>query len=337
MRVGGAPSALFRAGSADDLIELAHELHARPEPLLVLGGGSNLVVADDISNWNVLKVENMGLEWLGSEGGGKTVVRAQAGEDWDAFVAAAVSRGLAGMEAMSGIPGTIGASPIQNIGAYGQELSSTMTRLQFFDFETGRAVVLERQDLGFGYRDSVIKRGRSGVVVWVEFELLDNGGASVPIASEQIAGALGVKFGDSAPLTEVRDAVLKLRRAKGMLLDAGDPDTVSCGSFFTNPLVSDRFARTLPSEAPRWESEADDGLTVKLSAAWLIEAAGITKGFSLPGSRAAVSSKHALAITNRGGATASEIAELARFIQERVAARWGINLAPEPNLIGFDS
>lgn len=335
MGVGGEPGQLLRASSADDLIELAQELRARDEPMLLLGGGSNLVVADDISSWNVLKIESRGVEWLSSSTPGKQLVRAQAGENWDALVAESVTRGLAGLEAMSGIPGTVGAAPIQNIGAYGQELSQSMTRLQFLDFESGRVVNLEAEDLGFGYRDSIIKRGREGVVIWVEFELSDRAGSTGPIASEQIAAALGLSFGDSASLTSVRESVLALRRAKGMLLDAGDPDTKSCGSFFTNPIVSDRFARTIPAEAPRWESAEDDGRTVKLSAAWLIEQSGVGKGFSLPGSRAAISSKHALAITNRGGATAREIAELARFIQERVAARWGINLVPEPNLVGF--
>jgi UDP-N-acetylmuramate dehydrogenase len=173
------------------------------------------------------------------------------------------------------------------------------------------------------------------VITWVELELQKLGGLSRPLYTSQVAADLGVAMGDQVPLADVRNSVLKLRAQKGMVLDANDPDSVSCGSFFTNPIVSDSFARTLPTEAPRWESEDDDGLTVKLSAAWLIEQAGIGRGFTLGKSNAAVSSKHTLAIVNRGGATAAEITELARFIQERVAAKFGINLVPEPNLIGF--
>jgi UDP-N-acetylmuramate dehydrogenase len=191
--------------------------------------------------------------------------------------------------------------------------------------------------LKFGYRDSAIKRGRSGIITWIELELIDLDGMSRPLYSGQIAGALNSQMGEHVKLTDVRDAVLRLRAAKGMVLDPNDPNSVSCGSFFTNPIVSDSFARTIPDDCQKWESQEDDGLTVKLSAAWLIEDAGVGKGFSLPGSSAAISSKHALAIVNRGGATGEQIAELARFIQERVAAKFGINLVPEPNLIGFES
>jgi UDP-N-acetylmuramate dehydrogenase len=260
----------------------------------------------------------------------------QAGEDWDDFVAYTVEHGLAGVEAMSGIPGTVGAGPVQNIGAYGQELSDVLLRLEFLDYETHEVAVLEAKDLGFGYRTSVIKRGRPGVITWVELELQKLDGLSRPLYSTQIAADLGVEMGDQVPLADVRKSVLKLRASKGMVISATDPDSVSCGSFFTNPIVSDKMARTLPTEAPRWEDEDDEGLTVKLSAAWLIETAGIGKGFSLPGSGAAISSKHTLAIINKGGATAQDVLQLASYVQLQVSNRFGINLVPEPNLIGFD-
>jgi UDP-N-acetylmuramate dehydrogenase len=259
----------------------------------------------------------------------------QAGEDWDGFVAHTVNAGLAGIEAMSGIPGTVGAAPVQNIGAYGQELSDSMVRLEFVDYETHEIAILEAKDLQFGYRDSAIKRGRPGVITWVEFELQKLDGLSRPLYSTQIAADLGVEMGAQVSLEAVRKSVLKLRARKGMVLDANDPDSVSCGSFFTNPIVTDRVARGLPDDAPKYESEEDDGLTVKLSAAWLIENAGIEKGFHIAGSKAAISSKHTLAIVNTGGATATEILQLAEYVQVRVSNKFGINLVPEPNLIGF--
>jgi UDP-N-acetylmuramate dehydrogenase len=236
---------------------------------------------------------------------------------------------------MSGIPGSVGASPVQNIGAYGQELSDVFLRAEFLDYESGELVILEPKEMKFGYRDSAIKKGKTGLITWIEIELMDLAGKARPLYSGQIAKDLNSQMGAQPTLKEVRAAVLKLRAAKSMVLDPMDPNSVSCGSFFTNPIVSDTFARTLPVDAPSWETPEDDGLTVKLSAAWLIEQSGIEKGFSLPGSKAAISQKHALAITNKGGATADQIVELARYIQERVAAKFGINLVPEPNLIGF--
>jgi UDP-N-acetylmuramate dehydrogenase len=283
----------------------------------------------------VIKVENLGIEPVRNKDESRVVVRVQAGENWDDFVAHTVKAGLAGIEAMSGIPGTVGAAPVQNIGAYGQELSDSMVRLEFVDYETQEIAVLEAKDLQFGYRDSAIKRGRPGVITWVEFELQKLDGLSRPLYSTQIAADLGVEMGAQVSLQAVRESVLKLRARKGMVLDANDPDSVSCGSFFTNPIVSDRVARGLPDDAPKYESEEDDGLTVKLSAAWLIENAGIEKGFHIAGSKAAISSKHALAIVNTGGATAEEIMQLAEYVQVRVSNKFGINLVPEPNLIGF--
>lgn len=333
MRVGGEPASITVCKTSEELIAHAKKLWDSGDDWMVLGGGTNCVFASDVSTLHVLKVETTGIEKQLLDG--KQVWKIQAGVDWDELVRLSVSEGLAGIEGMSGIPGSCGAAPVQNIGAYGQELSDVFLRAEFLDYESGELVILEPRDLKFGYRDSAIKQGRLGVITWIELELLDLEGLSRPLYSGQIAGALNSAMGQQVKLTDVRDAVLKLRAAKGMVLDPKDPNSVSCGSFFTNPIVSDSFARTISSDAPRWESQDDDGLTVKLSAAWLIEQAGIGKDFSLPGSKAAISSKHALAIVNRGGATGEEIAELARYIQERVAAKFGINLVPEPNLIGF--
>lgn len=335
MRVGGTPAEIYVAKTRDDLVEHTLNVWRSGDDWLLLGGGSNMVVADDVSDLRVIKVENMGIEPVRNKDESRVVVRVQAGENWDEFVEHTVKAGLAGIEAMSGIPGTVGAAPVQNIGAYGQELSDSMVRLEFVDYETHEIAVLEAKDLQFGYRDSAIKRGRPGVITWVEFELQKLDGLSRPLYSTQIAADLGVEMGAQVSLQSVRESVLKLRARKGMVLDVNDPDSVSCGSFFTNPIVTDRVARGLPDDAPKYESEEDEGLSVKLSAAWLIENAGIEKGFHIAGSKAAISSKHTLAIVNTGGATAKEILQLAEYVQVRVSNKFGINLVPEPNVIGF--
>jgi len=334
MRVGGTPAEIYEAFTRDDLVEHALEVWRSGDNWLLLSGGTNMVVADEVDDLTVIKVANRGIETV-SKANGKVVLRVQAGEDWDALVASTVAQGLAGIEAMSGIPGLTGAGPVQNIGAYGQELSDVLLRLEFLDYQTHDIGIVDARDLAFGYRTSAIKRGRPGVVTWVELELIDEGGLSRPLYSTQIAADLGVEVGAQVPLADVRKSVLKLRGEKGMVLSSDDPNSVSCGSFFTNPIVSDKFARTLPFEAPKWEDQDDEGLLVKLSAAWLIEQSGIGKGFALAGSKAAVSSKHTLAIVNTGGASAAEIVQLAHYIQDRVANQWGITLVPEPNLIGF--
>jgi UDP-N-acetylmuramate dehydrogenase len=286
------------------------------------------------------------------------VLRVEAGESWDALVALAVEQGLTGIEALSGVPGSVGAAPIQNIGAYGQEVSSTLQAIELLaPGEDGELEVrsVPASELMLGYRDSAIKRGvLTGVVLSVDFRLRRSpDGRSQPVAYQQLATALGVELGTRVPLEDVRSSVLALRSSKGMVL-SDDPDSVSAGSFFTNPIVSARFAAALPKELPRWSTAPEPRATVlpldvdtalpsldrpvprvKLSAAWLIEHAGIRRGFSLPGSRAAISSKHTLALTNRGGATGEEIAELARFVQARVENQFGVHLVPEPVLVGL--
>jgi UDP-N-acetylmuramate dehydrogenase len=354
LRVGGEAREVVEAADREAIVEAALELWGTGEDWLALGGGSNLLVGDDGFPGTVLRILSRGIEELPAPRPGTVRLRVQAGESWDAFVAYAVERGLAGMESLSGIPGSCGAAPMQNIGAYGQELAETLVAIEFLDYLTGEVERLPAQALELGYRTSSLKRGRRGIVLAIEVDLDEGEGLSRPIAYAQLASALGGQAGDRLPLATVRDAVLALRASKGMVLDPSDPDTRSAGSFFTNPIVSESFAFSLPADAPRWpvgrDAEAKvvplgeqpaapappQPRRVKLSAAWLIEHAGVSRGFRLPGSRAAISSKHTLALTNTGGATAEEIAELARFVRARVLARFGVGLQPEPVLIGVD-
>ena len=344
IRVGGPAAQLLTAVTRDELVDAARTAHDDGDPLLVLGGGSNLVVSDAGFDGTVLRVATTGI----AQGDDGTLV-VEAGEPWDRVVEHAVARGLGGIEALSGIPGSAGAAPIQNIGAYGQELSDTLVAVELLEPD-GASVRVPAAELELAYRSSSLRRGRPGIVLAVELGLRPGDSA---IRYDQLANALGVEVGSRVPLADVRDGVLALRRSKGMVLDPADPDSVSCGSFFTNPIVGENFARGLPAEAPRFpvdEPPADVAVPlgtppaipepeqegVKLSAAWLIERSGITRGFALPGSNAAISSKHTLAIVNRGGATAEEVAELARFIHARVLAEFGVRLQPEPILVGVE-
>jgi len=363
LHVGGVPAAMLEPATEQELVDAALDVWSDGGEWMLLGGGSNTVAGDEGFDGTVIRVLTGGIERLAPDDATDAVVRlrVQAGESWDGLVAYTVEQGWTGLEALSGIPGSVGAAPVQNIGAYGQELAPSLTAIDFLDEESGELRHMPAGELALGYRTSVLKQGLRGVVVAVELTLraaeASAGGAplSEPIAYPQLAGALGVQLGDRVPLADVRTAVLALRASKGMVLDAADHDTWSAGSFFTNPIVSEGFARELPAGAPRWPlgralpdrvipleeyagvgpvPGADNPVRVKLSAAWLIEAAGIGRGFRLPGSRAAISSKHTLAITNTGGATADEIAQLARFVQGRVAAEFGIILQPEPVLVG---
>ena len=386
LRVGGAPANLVAPADEAGLIQAALDAWASDEPWLLLGGGSNTVAADAGFDGTVIRVCTRGVQVLGaaqattSEPASEAVtvpgtdadvdgravrIRVQAGEPWDELVALTVANGWAGIEALSGIPGTSGAAPVQNIGAYGQELASSLAAIDFLDYDTGEVEHLSAAELGLGYRTSVLKQGRRGVVLAIELDLRDmspqaavlGSALSRPVSYPQLAKALGVQLGDRVPLADLRRSVLELRASKGMVLNDADPDTYSAGSFFTNPIVTESFARSLPADAPRWKQAEIDlpdrvipldeyaGVgpmpgaevlrTVKLSAAWLIEHSGIQRGFRLPGSAAAISSKHTLAITNTGGATADEIGQLARFVQQRVQADFGVILQPEPVFVGF--
>ncbi len=388
LQVGGPARKLVTATTQRDLVDLAVEAWESGEPWLVLGGGSNLLVGDEGFDGTVIRAATKGIEVLPRDAAsrpapdGSVRIRVQAGENWDDLVAWTVAQGFSGFEALSGIPGSVGASPVQNIGAYGQELESTLVAIEFLAEGEHEPRRMTADELQLGYRTSVLKQGLRGIVVSVEFELHDTtvereilGEAlGQPIAYAQLADALHVNLGDRVAISRVRESVLRLRASKGMVLDADDRDSVSAGSFFTNPIVTERVARTLPGDAPRWylaeeapdevvpiagglaESPLDEFLAlqesleaaepvadvaadeplVKLSAAWLIEQAGIHRGFALPGSRAGVSTKHTLALTNRGGASAEEVAQLARFVQSRVHAEFGIMLHPEPVLVGVE-
>jgi UDP-N-acetylmuramate dehydrogenase len=350
MRVGGPAHTLLQPATPDELVEAALDVWGSGEEWFVLGGGSNVVVGDDGFDGSVIRVTTRGIEQVPGAAEGSQRLLVQAGEPWESLVAYTVAEGLAGIEALSGIPGSSGAAPVQNIGAYGQEIAQSLVAVDFLDYLSGDRERIEAADLGLDYRTSALKQGRRGLVVAIELDLVRS--ADTPVAYAQLASSLGVALGARLDLATVRTAVLGLRASKGMLLSPDDADSVSCGSFFTNPIVGENFARTLPEAAPRWPNApepvavavplgeepaappAQTDFRVKLSAAWLIERAGIHRGFALPGSRAAISSKHTLAIVNTGGATAADVTELARYVQTRVFSEFGVRMLPEPILVG---
>ena len=349
MQVGGAPTAVLRPDSVTELIDAVRTAWREddPESVLVLGGGSNVVAPDaGLPGPVVLTGGARGIEWDDADDGLVHLFIA-AGEPWDAVVAATVERGLGGLAALSGIPGSAGAAPVQNVGAYGAEVAESLVAIDFLDEVTGEIERVAAADLGLGYRTSAMKRGRRGVVLAVELALPPTDRTTVRYG--QLATELGVATGAEAAASDVREAVLRIRGEKGMLIGPGMPD--SCGSFFMNPIVDENWARSLPPEAPRHPVgprevpvaaplEAGpvlrgfaDQRSVKLAAAWLIEAAGISRGYAIPGSRAQLSPHHALSITNAGGATAAEVLQLAEFIQSRVSADFGVVLQPEPIIL----
>jgi UDP-N-acetylmuramate dehydrogenase len=299
--------------------------------VLVLGGGSNLVVGD--AGWDGLVVQ-IGLSVIEVElKSDHAIVTAAAGVVWDDFVAQMVAAELAGIECLSGIPGLVGATPMQNVGAYGQEVADTLVRVRALDRATGELVDVPAAACGFAYRTSRFKGSDRWIIVEVAFRLARSP-LSPPLSYPELTRALGIGEGERAPLEEVRRHVIELRRAKGMVVDANDPESRSAGSFFTNPIVdADAFAALaarLPAGVtpPSWP--AGNGMT-KLSAAWLIERAGFTKGYTV--GRVGISKKHALALVNRGGATARELLALAQEIQAGVRQRLGIELVPEPVIV----
>jgi UDP-N-acetylmuramate dehydrogenase len=343
LQLGGPAARLAEARTADEVVDAVRAADAAGDPLLVLGGGSNLVVSDDGFAGTVIRVATRGITVAGT--GEAVTVTVAAGENWDRLVEWSVTEKLAGIECLAGIPGLAGATPIQNVGAYGQEVAATVAAVTVLDRASASVGSLGAGSLGFGYRTSIFKQagwhgGPTGryVVLDVTFTL-QRDPMSVPVSYPQLAAALSVGAGERAPLAEVRDAVLGLRRGKGMVLDPADPDTASAGSFFTNPVLSparlaalERLVATrLPgTRVPVFP--AADG-QVKVPAAWLIEQAGFGKGY--PGSGAArISSKHTLALTNRGGASTAELIGLARQIVAGVRSAFGIELAHEPVLVG---
>lgn len=363
LQTGAAPARMIDASTRDELVATLRDVWSSGEQWFVLGGGSNVFVGDEPFEGTVVRVLTQGIETTASSRPGFVRVRAEAGHGWDEFVEYAVQHGLAGIEAMSGIPGTVGASPVQNVGAYGQEIADTLVEVELIDEGTHDVAVVSAADLGLGFRTSVLKRhygsfeARSAVILSATFELEVVGSGRRPVESTRLRAALGLEPDAEVSLGWIRDHVLATRRTKGMVLDDADADTASAGSFFQNPIVSESFARTLPPECPRWPlvplvdamtvipladydgvvpPAVETPLDVKLSAAWLIENAGLRKGFALARSRASLSTKHALALTNRGGASAGELAQLARFVQQRVQSEFGLVLQPEPVLIGVE-
>jgi UDP-N-acetylmuramate dehydrogenase len=340
MRVGGPAARLVVVETPDELVDTVREVDDAGEPLLVLGGGSNLVVADAGFAGTVVKIATRGVV-VDSEDqcGGANVVVA-AGEDWDAFVELAVGNAWSGVEALSGIPGSTGATPVQNVGAYGQDVAQTVARVRVWDREQQRVRTMTSLDCRFSYRHSVFKGSDRYVVLDVMFQLVP-GTLSQPVRYPDLARELGVDVASRVPLGEARAAVLELRRRRGMVLDADDHDTWSCGSFFTNPVLSaagfgeleEKVTARLGAEAGAPPRFPDGDGNVKTSAAWLIERAGFPKGYGMPGP-AALSTKHPLAVTNRGGASAADVAALARRVRDGVREAFGVRLVNEPVLVG---
>jgi UDP-N-acetylmuramate dehydrogenase len=318
LRVGGTPNSMVVATTESEIIDA---ISANPAAL-ILGGGSNVLVSDNFHG-DVIKIESAGYENDESACAGAWVTVA-AGHNWNDFVSAAVANGWTGIEGLAGIPGTVGATPIQNVGAYGQSVSDTIAQVRAWNKKTKSVDTIFAADCEFGYRTSIFKsKPDTWVILSVTFQL-PLGTMSAPIAYNELAAKLNVELGDRVSTSDLQAAVLELRSGKGMVLDSADHDTWSVGSFFMNPRVA-----VAPENAPNWP-EADG--SVKVSAAWLIEQAGFNKGFSLNG-RAALSNKHTLAITNRGDATSADISELANHIVAGVKAKFDIELKPEATFI----
>jgi len=330
--LGGPARRLVRAERVEDLRE-ALSL-AAGEPVLVLGGGSNLVVRDGGFAGTVIEMAIPGVT-ITPDGDG-ALVSAFAGVVWDDLVAQLVDAGLAGVECMSGIPGLVGATPMQNVGAYGQEVADTIARVHVLDRQTGQLASFVPAACGFAYRSSVFKGSERWIVVEVELRLARSP-LSAPIRYPELARALGVADGQGAPLAEIRHTVIGLRRGKGMVVDAADPDSRSAGSFFMNPIVDAAMLAAVEARVPAGVTmprfPAPAGLT-KLSAGWLIERAGFARGTTR--GNVGISSKHALALINRGGASTTELLALAREIQDGVRERFGVELVPEPVIVGAD-
>jgi UDP-N-acetylmuramate dehydrogenase len=341
--VGGPARRYAEARTEAEIIDAVRSADAESENLLLIGGGSNLLVSDDGYPGTVLKIASEGFVVSSHESCAGVSVVVQAGHNWDALVEHAVRHEWSGLEALSGIPGATGATPVQNVGAYGADVSQTIASVRTWDRERQAIRTFSNSELKFAYRDSILKETTVNgspryVVLTVEFQL-PLGRMSAPVRYAELARALGVEPGARADAKDVRREVLRLRASKGMVLDASDRDTFSTGSFFTNPVVPASLAAELPDGAPRYPA-GRDGL-VKLSAAWLIDKSGFAKGYGLePGSvsggRASLSTKHTLAITNRGAASAEDMVAIAREVRGGVVERFGIELHPEPLLIGLE-
>ena len=326
-RLGGPARRFVEATTEKQLVDTVADCDSRGEPVLVLGGGSNVLIADEGFDGTVVKVATRGVRAEAADCSGAQLEVA-AGEVWDDLVARAVAAQWSGMETLSGIPGSVGAVPIQNVGAYGAEVATLIQRVRTWDRAEGAIRTFAAAECGFGYRDSRFKREKGRhLVLRVDFQL-PLGELGQPVRYPELARALGVAVGQRAPASRVRETVLAIRRRKGMVLDANDHDTWSAGSFFTNPILTPGQAASLPAEAPRFPA----GEGVKTSAAWLIQHAGYPAGHGSGPAR--LSTRHVLALTNRGCATTADVLALAREIRDGVRERFGITLVPEVNLVG---
>jgi len=327
-RVGGPATKIVQVSTEAEIIAAIEE--AGDSPILIMGGGTNVLIADKGFDGTVIRISNNSVQAEVDACSGATL-SIGAGEDWDTFVQTTIDRGFAGLETLSGIPGTVGAAPIQNIGAYGHEVSEFITRVRTYDRQEKALKTFTNSECEFSYRNSYFKAhpGRY-VVIEVQFQIR-RGEFSDPITYVELSKKLGIEPGEKASVVETRAAVLELRASKGMLLKNDDHDSWSAGSFFTNPIITQQAADQLPNAAPKWP--LIDG-RVKVSAAWLIENAGIHKGDEVGGAR--ISTKHVLALTNSGTATAADIAELAKRARNQVKEVFGITLEAEVNLVGVE-
>lgn len=340
--VGGPAGQYVEARTEAEIIDAVRSADAAGEQVLIISGGSNLLISDDGFPGTVIRIASEGFTVNAEDSCGGVAVVVQAGHNWDQLVDHAVHHAWSGIEALSGIPGSTGATPVQNVGAYGADVSQTIAAVRTWDRERNAVQTFTNSELKFGYRDSILKQTTVNgspryVVLTVEFQL-PLGRMSAPIRYAELARSLGVETGQRAYANDVRREVLRLRASKGMVLDPADRDTFSTGSFFTNPVVPEDVAGSLPETAPRYPA-GRDGM-VKLSAAWLIDHAGFGKGFglepdSVSGGRASLSTKHTLAITNRGPARAEDMVAVAREVRAGVEGKFGIRLHPEPLLIGL--
>jgi len=351
-QVGGPARTYIRATTEAEIVEAVSSADAANEPVLIVGGGSNLLVSDAGFDGTVVHIASTGVEELPIPACGGANVRVQAGTVWDDFVQLSIEKEWSGPAALSGIPGTVGATPVQNVGAYGVEVGEFIASVRTWDRQINQFKTFANADLRFGYRDSILKQNMVNgspryVVLTVDFQFT-LGSLSSPIKYGELAKSLGVQVGERAESALVRDKVLALRASKGMVLDGTDHDTWSAGSFFTNPILTTEQAEQLPEDAPRFPvtdhsqvvlgtkaAPVIEGL-VKTSAAWLIDHAGFSKGFAVEtGAPAGLSTKHVLALTNRGGATSVDIEALARAVRERVLEAFGVTLVPEPVTVGI--
>ena len=327
LRVGGPAKNFVEAHNEEEII--AALVAAGDSPVLILGGGTNVLISDAGFAGTVIHITNSALVAEVDACSGATLTIG-AGENWDDFVALTIERGFAGLETLSGIPGTVGAAPIQNIGAYGHEVSEFITRVRTYDRVAKAIRTFTNQECEFEYRSSIFKKNPGQfIILEVQFQIRI-GDSSDPITYLELAKKLEIQMGEKAPIQQVRHTVLELRASKGMLLLPEDRDSWSAGSFFTNPIISQQEADKLPNAAPKWP--LIDG-QVKISAAWLIENAGMHKGDEVGGAR--ISTKHVLALTNAGDATATDLIELAKTAQAKVYEKFGIKLEPEVNLVGL--